>query len=180
MAPMQYPSLAQVLERYDVCVTALEQRQRLGQTTLMSLPEFAGMSFAEILATLTTARIELEGWGVLFLSAAAEADLRRDLATRDARSKGDPIRDAAQQLSVDSDRRPRLEDLVDFWRRETAETGHGPGSRFKSLLKRRHWLAHGRSWPDKSGVPIDVADAWSRVSQFYARIRAVDPEFPRL
>jgi hypothetical protein len=174
-----HPSLAEVIERHDHCVAALEHRQRLGSAHLRTLPEFAGLSQPEILDVLATCRSELEAYGFLFVVAAAEADLRADLAARDAGSKGDPVRHEARLLALDTDQRPRLDDLVDLWRTLTGEVGHGPGSKFKAMLKRRHWLAHGRSWSDKSGVVVDVGDAFTRVMNFYARIQLIDPRFPR-
>lgn len=172
-------TLEEVLERYETAVVALERLQGTKHAELALLNRFAGLSRVQVVEALAAARLEVEGQALVALVGAAEADLRKDLEARHDGVKNDPIRAKAQELTADTDGKPRLEDLIDLWREASGEAGHGAGSRLKSLLRRRHWLAHGRHWPDRSGVRVDAADAYSTIERFRGRIRTVDPKFPR-
>lgn len=173
------PSMEEVWYSYEGTVVALDQLQGLPHSALGALPQFRGLALSEIMEALKIAREEVEGQALVALVGAAEADLRCDLTSRAKGLKRDPLRSQARQLATDTDGNPRLESLIDLWREATSERGHGPGAKLKSLIKRRHWLAHGRYWPDQSGVPVDAGNAYVIIGRFHTEIRKVDPMFPR-
>lgn len=51
--------------------------------------------------------------------------------------------------------------------------------KLRKLLKRRHWLAHGRHWVDtKSGSKPSPWEAKAILDDYVREIRLVAPDFP--
>lgn len=48
----------------------------------------------------------------------------------------------------------------------------------KQLLGHRHWLAHGRYFVERGGVPDDPGFAIERTRSLFADLKRIDPNFP--
>jgi hypothetical protein len=46
-------------------------------------------------------------------------------------------------------------------------------------MSHRHWLAHGRYFVDKSGVPAGPDFAHTRATTLLTQLHAIDSSFPR-
>jgi len=49
----------------------------------------------------------------------------------------------------------------------------------RTLLKHRHWLAHGRYWTNKHGAVPSPLDAHAHLDDYGQALRACAPDFPR-
>jgi hypothetical protein len=74
-------------------------------------------------------------------------------------------------------RRMVVEDVLDAWA-GLPEVRKAAISEYKQLLTRRHWLAHGRFFQDRSAVPGDPGFAYARTAAMVAELRRVEPGFP--
>lgn len=132
-------------------------------------------------ATLEQMRLELDQQAVFMLIASAEALLRQDLRHRTDGSSTSPIAVRLRMLRAQHPDpedlwRISLESIIDEWK-TTAGASH-EGGLLKQLYQRRHWLGHGRYWPDKSGVQPTPRDAYRRIKAFEAALRAAERDFP--
>ena len=173
-----------VLNWLTLCFAGLDREEQEAYRLLsasIDLPPFLldylgiGASREDIREYFMACRQELELTAVLTLTAAAEARIRLDAASRMEKSKDDlakrfcVLRSSARTLwSI-----PLYEDgIVDAWKTyigsltdllalERARLLTAVG-RFKNLLSIRHWVAHGRYWQLQRGIehypPADAAE----------------------
>jgi hypothetical protein len=97
---------------------------------------------------------------VLKILAATEARLRLDYIERAQRGKRRlPITQRLRGIWKKYSENAHLEaDIIESWKAEVDKIDQPHLSKLKAALKYRHWLAHGRYWPLKSGY-IDFFDA---------------------
>jgi len=159
----QWPRPWNVLDYYKHIMAALkafgEQELRAAQR---GEGPFFGCTPDEVDAKLSALRDELEQEVTLLLAASFEAVFRVDLAlrakgrARDSHSKGLRQRFADREFHE-----VRFEEILDGWK-TLVGSAHVLGA-FKQVVILRHWLAHGRYWPQKSGLNgIDPYEVWRR------------------
>ena len=131
---------------------------------------------------LAALRDEIEGRAYLALVAAVEATVQLDVRARMRGRASVPLQEAARRWRREErqGRRIVVEDVLDAW---AALPGarRAPISEFKQLLPHRHWLAHGRYFPDRHGGVAGRAAglALARSRALFAELRRLDPAFPR-
>lgn len=85
-----------------------------------------------------------------------------------------------RDLHKEHEDRVRLEDILDLWKKHVGIRAAVDQS-LRKLLKRRHWLAHGRHWIDKkSGVKPSPWEAKLILDDYVGEIRLGTPDFPRI
>lgn len=139
---------------------------------------FFGLSKAEYEDALERLRDELDQEVVLAMVASVEATLRMDFDARIKDKTRDPLRPMFKNLRDKYDQRVRLDDIVDCWK-EVAGKKPNVFARIGSLLKYRHWLAHGRYWSVKTGSAKDPQSAAFDISEFYDLLCGTVSDFPR-
>lgn len=179
MAAATPPLPVAILEqhlRVSESLRALGQHHR--RVTTDPTSRFLGMTPDEFDAALREAAEEQDKQAVLMLAASCEAVLRLDFAERVRR----PLsrRTAPDSLFIElarrSSHRTRLDDIIDAWKTATGQTFTG----LSPLLKRRHWLAHGRSWSDKSGYHAEPQLVFNLIASVFQAIKTQCRDFPRL
>lgn len=173
------PSPSEVEQAYEVNVLALEALQLRGLSWLRARDRFLGWSDEEIMEELGRAREHCESAGVLAVIAAVEAEVRSDMSTRLVRGKRrEPLNRSLRELETKYGDRLPFDQILDKWRSH-AEQAVGTIGQVKQLYQRRHWLAHGQHWSDKSGIEPDVADAMARYRAFALALKDVADDYPR-
>jgi len=148
------PSAARTMAWYDDVTRALECDEASVLNSLgSSAPppihsKFAGFTRANVNAYFKKTRAELELLVSLALLASAEAVLRRDFLTRIYEQRKDPVSQAFKQIYDAQEKNPvwqtSLErDILGTWKDHHPQNPEAFRN-FKSMLKLRHWLAHGR------------------------------------
>jgi hypothetical protein len=179
------PTPLDIMRYYRRCLEALAALERtiwpsLHTGTLEGTSQFVGMTSDEFDAALVELRMELDYQVVMMLTASFEAILQADLQDRVKRKRKDPLSKALRQWWKKSrhgdERWIHMEELLDVWKRTVAGHGRTIG-RLRSLVLFRHWLAHGRYWPDRSGLgKVDPFVAW----QIGEKVFALLPGLPSL
>lgn len=170
----------QLVVRHDTAVVALGRLQGTPHAQLIMLPQYLGMTAAEAVEHFREVRVDLDERYVLAVFASIEAALKSDARWRLHKGKRTRIetralRDAVERATWE---RFRLEDLLRCWR-DLVPDGQ-PFSELIRISHRRHWLAHGKYFQDRSGVgelePADVLFWWERAE---AAAQTITPDFPR-
>ena len=179
------PKPFDILRYYRRCLEALDALKRAVSPSLRAgalerTSQFFGMTSDEFDAALVELRRELDYQVVMMLTASFEAIFQSDLQDRVRRKKKDPLSKALRRWwhenQCGTGKWIHMESLLDAWKKTT--TGHSRViGRLRSLVLFRHWLAHGRYWPDKSGLKnVDPFTAW----QIGKGVLAVLPGLPPL
>jgi hypothetical protein len=138
---------------------------------------FFGMTQTEFNICLQETADEQDNQTVLMLAASSEAVLRRDFKARVATPRNRRTSPEADFIALSRERpnRVRLDDVLDVWR---ATTGASL-LELPRLLKRRHWLAHGRYWSDKSGLTADPQMVFDVITSVFQAFQNHTSDFPR-
>lgn len=169
----------QLIARHETAIIGLRELQRLPHPTLTAMPQYDGMTEADAIAHLREVKFDLDERYVLAVFASIEAALKSDARWRVNKGKksrvNKAIRDAVEHATWE---RFRLEDLLRSWRDLVVD--RRPLSELIRISHRRHWLAHGKYFRDRSGVgeiePADVLFWWEQAE---AAARGIAPDFPR-
>ena len=174
---MTYAGIGELLDYHEGMVSALraQRNDHAGATT--SAGPFFGLSHAEFDAALEALRTKLNDQVVLAMVASAEAAIRPDFESRLRSRTKDSVRRDLSDLRKAPGMRVRLTDILDVWRSHSGKAL--PFTEFNLLLKRRHWLAHGRYWTYKGGRTFDPPEAFAAVEDLFDACRKVAPDFPR-
>lgn len=175
-----FPTADDLIAAYEDNVEALERvwHARLA-VTADARSRFHGLPVAALQDRLERDRDELDQWVVMMLVSSFEAAVHTDARDRiDCRSKDD-IRKPLRDLYDEYEPRVRLEDILDLWSKHVA-IGTTVNQTLRRLLRRRHWLAHGRHWVDKkSGLNPSPWDAKLILDSYVQEVRRGAPDFPR-
>lgn len=172
-----WPRPADVLEHHRRMVEALRLLGRhVVSVTTDGASAFFGMTVDELDEALERAREELDEQVVLALVASAEATLRVDFDERLRRKTKCELRPRFRALRDEHADKVRLDSVLDAW--VEASAGVEAVGRLRQLVKRRHWLAHGRYWTDKSGIAPDPEQAQLAIDAAFDAMRGVEATFP--
>lgn len=117
---------------------------------------FEGYSINEIDYYFLKQNEELEQLTSLNLLASVEASFRVDFLSRVYNKKRDDLSRAFRDLYNEYGNKISLEEhILEIWKEKYPITKQIVGD-FKSALKYRHWLAHGRYWNPKLGRTYDA------------------------
>ncbi len=173
MRTAAWPRPPEILEHHRRLVEVL----RLAPTiTADAKSAFFGLTPDELDDVLRRARQELDDQVVLALVASAEATIRTDFDERLLRKTKCALRPRFKELRDRHADRVPLDDVLEACKDEAASTDRI--GRFRQLVQRRHWLAHGRYWTDKSGVAPDPGQAQLVIEDMLAAFTLVAPGFP--
>lgn len=176
---VRYPTLDDVWQHHLHCEQAIRTWQRAiqGGTGSHSWPPF--LSHAELDERIEIVLDEVGEQTILALMASAEAELLTDYWRRVAKRRKDPlsksIRKSRKHKKRSEAARPRLkEDILSHWERVH------PGSKkvvqdFRSLLKVRNWLAHGRWWVLRAPEPKSALDVKFRLESILRSLPGLRP-----
>lgn len=163
----RYPRPARIWRHYSVTIDALStlesalDRSRFELLSPSSL--FLGLAPREAEALLREARIELDAQTTLMLFASFEAEVMATYRVRRRWQGRKPLQRRLRSL-LRGPRRPELDRILRLLRSEVPDPK--PIERFLAALPHRHWLAHGRHFPNRSGLgPIDPGLAWELGSE---------------
>lgn len=174
--PSHAPLPCDLLAYYQQMLEALRVLDQQFDVVKVDLGSpFHGMSRRAFESTLEQMRLELDQQVVFMLAASAEALLRQDFLARTDGPSTQPIAVRLRQLRRQYPQGVPLDAIIDEWKSAGASK---EGGLLKQLYQRRHWLGHGRYWPDKSGVQPSPREAHRRIEAFIAALNAVDPGFP--
>ncbi len=173
-----FPDADEIISAYLDQVEALE-RLLHARATICADPRsrFHQLADADVQGRLREDRIELDRWAVLMLVASFEATLRADAKERiDARTK-DAVRRPLQALHKEHEGRVRLDDILEVWN-TAAGVRAGVKQALGTLLKHRHWLAHGRHWTNKHGPMPTPLEAHAALGDYVQALAAFASDFP--
>ena len=142
------PELASLNDIVDYLADA-DSALRFYYSTLYPyfVTRFAGYLPREVAAELAVRIDETEMRSVLVILARVEAAFRRDYDVRCTSKKADPISIDFRKLHKKKGKKVRFEDeILDTWRRHLEPADRDIISQLRTMLKYRHWLAHGRYW----------------------------------
>jgi hypothetical protein len=109
------------------------------------------------------------------LFASLEAVLRDDYHRRVRERLKDPVSRCFRALHRNLAGRVPLDHILAIWKKETGKSE--VIGNFRQLAQLRDWLAHGRYWVQKSGLPSpDPGQVWA----IGARLFQALPGFPSL
>jgi hypothetical protein len=94
-----------------------------------------------------------------------------------ARTK-DAVRKPLRELREKHENRVRLDDILGIWE-DYAPIASAVKQNLRTLLKHRHWLAHGRHWTNKHGPMPSPVEAHAYRGDYAAALKASVPDFPR-
>ncbi len=176
---MNPPAPQEVLDHHSRLREALEA---LEFKRVVSEPTSNFFGLAELRdfnAAIDETREELDQQTVMMLVASCEALFRRDCEHRatDRRLRRDAVANRLRTVKNQATGRVELGDIFTVWETETGKIQLFQGLR--QLMKRRHWLAHGRYWADKSGFPPDPTQAFELISAVCAAVAQHSGDFPR-
>lgn len=174
------PGPEDMYRAYEHEIDLLESAGRTGAPTRDPGSEFFGLPHADFVDALRALRDEIEHRAYLAIVASVEAMVQLDLRARKREKASVPLRDVARRLTREErgGRYIVLEDVLDAWTDLPGARG-APISEFKQLLLHRHWLAHGRYFVDRAGVPAGPDFAIERSRALLAELGRLDPAFPR-
>jgi hypothetical protein len=174
-----FPRADEIVEAYADQVEALEHLfHARAALTVDSKSRFHGLSEAAIQDRLEHDREELDRWTVMMLTASFEATIRTDAEDRIRARTKDDVRKSLQELYRENNDRVRLDDVLATWENH-ATVGQTVKQRVRTLLKHRHWLAHGRHWTNKHGAMPPPLDARAFFDDYVQSLQACAPDFPR-
>lgn len=181
MSPPDWPAPTELLEHHGRLLTGL--RLLGSQHHIVSVDpasKFFGLTREEFDVLMQSSAEELDRWAVMMLAASCEGLFRHDLKERkrDRRLRNDLVTRALRELPGSSTDHERLDDIFETWRDATQakKLFHDLGK----VMLRRHWLAHGRHWSDKSGVPPDPLLVANLIGAVIQAVQRHAPDFPRL
>jgi hypothetical protein len=170
-----FPSLNELFGEYQFLGLALVAAERDADAN----PSAYGIKISSqsVQQRFAQLREEVDQAFTLTLFASVEASVRTHYSV--CLESGDPawLAAPARALKERTDGKPRFEDILELWKMapDTPQrTGDSVG-KLKQLYHRRNWLAHGRYWSDRSGIPTADPDS---VMDAVAEIRAVISDFP--
>ncbi|MCB9585262.1 MAG: hypothetical protein H6718_07685 [Polyangiaceae bacterium] len=161
-------------------IAVLEAEGQSANATRDANNLFFGYPYDDYIAALRAVRDEVEERAYLAIVAATEGVLQQDFRARTRMKARVPLSKTARTLLRNREkdgRRVELEDILDAWAREVLGLKAVIGE-FKQLMTHRHWLAHGRYFVDKCGVPTGPDFAYARACTLLDQLRNVDPAFP--
>jgi hypothetical protein len=174
---MTWPQPEDVLSHHRELLAQLEfaeaNEATFSATQTVGSPFFA-LTLDELGVAWRRQRDELDERTVLLLMASFEATFQTDRAARlRLGPRRDPLVVALQGIRA---RHGHIwfEHILDVWREQVTSITRIVGQ-LKQLVNRRHWLAHGRYFVDKSGVTATPADAMRVYQAVTARLPA---DFP--
>lgn len=136
--------------------------------------QFYKLSASQLPDVLAEMVRELDLEASLALFASFEAILRTDFKWRVETQASCPPQVKKLWNEVNGPK-ARLEDLLDAWREAYPMAAKVVGD-FKTVLRWRHWLAHGRYWPQKGFAGFDMRN----VSTAAEALQNAISDFPRL
>lgn len=168
-----------VWEHYEAVRAAIVRlaesaKQSLIEGTDRRDPRFFGMNLTELDEYFESLLNEADHQTCLFLVAGAEAAIHVDFLERVYERRKDRVsrafRDIYNTRCGHNKTRVRLEeDILDTWASEISKAKPTIGT-FKSALKFRHWLAHGRWWVPKLGRKYDPAGVVQIIMDLFGAI----------
>jgi len=178
MTDTAWPGPAELLEHHERMLEALRVLARqFAAVTADPRSKFFGKLHDEFDELLLQMREELDEQTVMMMVASCEATLRIDFDGRLRDKTKDRVRRRFKELRSQYEERVQLDQILDAWREETGEVERI--GRLRQLVKRRHWLAHGRYWRDKSGVSPDPRLAGLVIDDLLQALQRCLPDFPR-
>jgi hypothetical protein len=111
---------------------------------------FVGTSLREFNELLQARESETELRSCLALLAFTEAQLRVDFRIRMKKRKKDPLSRDIRSQRKKLKQKIRFDDLLTLWIKHHPESKRILGE-LRAALHFRHWLAHGRYWPQPTG-----------------------------
>lgn len=169
MGKHKHPTLLEILEHYD--------EQRLAYERYVRALYRDARVEVEHERRLRAARAELDNAFALLCIAATEATIRNFVSAIVESDRHDAFALRARRLHERFGDRVPFEEVLDLWKPATGLKSHAGSEigEFKSQYKHRHWLAHGRYWPNRSGVAqLDP----TMIVSVLRGIRQVTTDFP--
>jgi hypothetical protein len=163
-----------ILDCFEASVEALIEHESSIVRGATLPARYIGLTILETQQTFRRIREELEREVVLALLASLEAELRLDFKNRIQSRKRDSISKAFRGLKKKYGDRVRLDDILGVWK--AGQQAKDAFQKLGNFRKRRHWLAHGRYWTDKSGVTTDPYE----VCDVFQDLASKVPGFPSL
>ena len=139
--------------------------------------QFFGMPYDDYSMAMRDLRDEAEHRAYLAIVAAAEGVLQTDFRAR-ARARKSALLSRESRGWWSAPRRIEVEEILDVWG-GISGIRQAPIGEFRQLLRHRHWLAHGRYFPDCTAVPPDPGFAFNRAQALVGELQRLDPDFPR-
>lgn len=177
-----FPGAQEILDAYEDHVEALEHVLHARATvTADPLSRFFGLSSADIQDRLLRDREELDRWTVLMLVASFEATLKTDAEDRIRARTRDVVRKPLRDLYEDKEKRKQhvyLGDILPIWQAHVAVSAMVKKN-LRTLLRHRHWLAHGRHWSNIYGPVPSPPDARGILDDYLQALQGSIPDFPR-
>lgn len=164
---VDWPKPPTILEHFQRSLEALGALASHVRVAATPESRFYLMTQEEVDFAIAEMSRELNQEVVLLLTASFEAEFQTDFHDRVSRKRKDRVSKEFRRILGDQRgrrqgaKRATFEEILDVWAKQQ---GHVRAiGNLKQLIRFRHWLAHGRYWVQKSGLPDpDPFDAWQR------------------
>jgi len=170
---------AAIWRYYERVKDCIEARRRVVLIDRSTHLDYAGLSNPEIEDAFAEQFEELDHQVTCALIASFEAAVCRDFRTR-CKSRKTAIGRKCKDLykrKKQADERVTFVEVLDIWSGESKK--HKVTEELKKLYRFRHWLAHGRWFPQKSGLAhVDPERALEIGEEFFHAHPDVDVEVP--
>lgn len=175
----RFPDASELLDAYRDQIEALTRLWQARRIVIADTQSrFYGLSERQLEYRLERDRHELDRATMMMVLASFEAMLRWDAIDRIKTRTKDVVRDTLRKQGEDANtvRLMPLVDLLGVWEQHASARRKDT---VRSLLKHRHWLAHGRYWVDKSAIKLTPHDAQAVLDEYADALRELCPDFPR-
>ena len=170
-------NLDEIAESYNLMTMALE-RVRHDILRGIDVPDaFIGYSHPELKAHFDRQGEELNRTMCLNLIVAVDARFHQDYWERVYNRKKDPLSRRFRDVYPSTVIRASLDEhILEAWKGVDPRIKSAVGE-FKSALKFRHWLAHGRYWVPKLGRAYDFFSVFTICEAVESRINFIDATY---
>ncbi|MDM8535731.1 hypothetical protein QUF70_03165 [Desulfobacterales bacterium HSG17] len=162
--------LYEIWDYYETTYTSLRNYLKRIRNTNITDNKFTGMTATELEMYFDEKFNELEYQASLVTLSAIEAKFRMDYLQRVYKRYRDDLTGEFRKLYNTKLNRASLEnDILEIWKK------YYPSykiiiSDYKSALKYRHWLAHGRYWVPKFGRKYDLGTVYHIAERVYLNL----------
>jgi len=170
MTGMDYKELGDIFLYYQTSNSSLLLYRDNIISEMITDENYVALTKDELINIFNFHIDELEKTVSMNILSNIEASFRIDYSIRAKERLKDPVSRKFRELYKDKEERVRLEDeILAIWQQEHPEFKQII-SNFKSALKYRHWLAHGRYWTPKFGRIFDIETVYSISEQINANV----------
>jgi len=162
--------LYEIWDYYETVYNSIRKYLKEIRKNTVADNKFTGMTPKELELYFDEKLKELEYQISLVILSSVEAKFRMDYLQRVyKRNKDDLTREFRDIYNIRQNRASLEDEILEIWKKYYPEY-KTVVSAYKSALKFRHWLAHGRYWVPKLGRKYDLETVYQIAEKVYVNI----------